>query len=238
MKKLLAVTLSALGGLALVLGGTGAGQASPVGAGAPSLPATFRGAVNGDHDQHSVHLQPGLVVVRARHSGSSNFIVNLRQPKPGESVRESTGPSVHLINHIGQYNGGSAGQVTEPGPYMLELSASGSYEVIVEQPPLSRVAAPEQHEFSGTGQQVTPVFVMPAGARRITFAHDGVASYGPNGLAQVFLLAMSGDTVSGESGRLFQHFGPYSGEVVLEVILEEAHIFHVFATGAWTLRID
>jgi hypothetical protein len=79
---------------------------------------------------------------------------------------------------------------------------------------------------------------MPAGAHRITFTHDGQASYGPNGLAQVWLYDMDGNTVSGEFGRLFNEFGPFQGTVELEIILEGPHIFEVDATGSWTLRID
>lgn len=200
--------------------------------------ATFRGTANGRDTRHTVDLHPGLVVVRARHAGSSNFILVTVLPKPGVDIRREYDEAIHLINHIGQYNGGAAGKVRKGGTYILDIQASGSYEIIVEQPPLTQVADEGQLEFSGTSQQVTPVVTIPAGSRRITFTHDGKASYGPNGLAQVWLYDMEGNTVAGESGRLFNEFGPFEGAVELEIILEGPHIFEVDATGSWSLRIE
>ncbi|MGH2586049.1 MAG: hypothetical protein ACRDJE_14140 [Dehalococcoidia bacterium] len=206
---------------------------------AQGTPATFRGTANGRDTSHSVDLQPGLVVVHGRHSGGRNFILSLVLPKPGVDIQREYEESVHIFNEIGQYNGGAAEKVPVAGTYILNLQASGSYEITIEQPPLSQMADPGQLEFSGEGHQVTPAVVLPGGTRRITFIHDGEASFGPRGLGQVFLLDMNGNTVSGDtSGRLFNEFGPFEGAVEVEIILEEPHIFHVDATGSWTIRID
>lgn len=224
--------------LAVVAGGgfeTRSANAAPV---TQNTPVTFRGAANGRDTRHTVDLRPGLVVVRARHAGSSNFILELILPRPGADIQWEYEEAVFLINDIGQYNGGAAGRVNKGGTYVLNIDASGSYEITVEQPPLSQAAAPGQLEFSGKGQQVTPVVTIPAGRRRITLTHDGHASYGPHGLVQVFFYDMDGNTVSGEFGRLFNEFGPFSGAVDLEIILDGPHLFHVLATGSWTLRIE
>ncbi len=201
--------------------------------------ATFRGTANGRDTSHTVDLRPGLVVVRARHAGSSNFILELVLPKPGVDIQREYDEAVYLINHIGQYNGGAAGKVRKGGTYTLDIQASGSYEIIVEQPPLTQIADEGQLEFSGKSQQVTPVFTMPAGARRITFTHEGDGVSGSRRpFAQVWLYDMEGNTVAGESGRLFNEFDPFEGTVELEIILDGPHIFEVDATGSWTLRIE
>jgi hypothetical protein len=102
------------------------------------------------------------------------------------------------------------------------------------------VAEEGQLEFSGSGQQVTPVFFMPAGARRITFIHDGGGVSGARrAYAEVRLFDMEGNAVSGDvAGRIFREFDAFEGAVELEVILEGPHIFEVDATGGWTLRIE
>ena len=231
MKRLLIAAFSVLAVAALGVTGSGAQTAH-----ARATPATFTGTANGVDRSHTIDLQEGLVVVHARHSGRGNFILSLVLPTPWEDIDRRYEDEVSLINRIGEYNGGAAGRVTVAGTYILDLRASGSYEITIEQPPLSELAAPEQLEFSGTGQQVTPVIELPAGLRRITFTHDGAA---PRRLGQVWLYDMAGNTVSGDLyGRLFNEQGPFEGTVELEVILEGPHLFHVSASGSWTLRID
>jgi hypothetical protein len=234
VRKLLITMLGALAVAALGVADLGIRPAH-----AQGTPVTFRGTANGRDTSHTVDLQPGLVVVRGRHSGQQNFILSLVLPKPGVDIQREYEESVSVFNEIGQYNGGAAEQVPVAGTYVLNLRASGSYEITIEQPPLSEVADPSQVEFSGSGHQVTPVVTIPAGAHRITFTHDGQASFGPRGLGQVWLHDMEGNTISGDIyGRIFNEFGPFEGSVDLEVILEGPHIFHVDATGSWALRID
>lgn len=233
MRTFLIKSTGLVAAVALVAAGLGAPPAS-----ADSPPQTFRGTANGRDRTHTIDLQPGLVVVRAKHSGATNFILVLILPKPGIDISREYDESIHLINEIGQYNGGAAGKVRKAGAYILDIQASGSYEIIVEQPPLSQVAEPGLLDFTGKGQQVTPVIMLPPGLHRISFTHDGVASYGPNGAAFVYLYDMNGNTVAGQSGRLFNERGPFTGEVTLEIILDGPHIFEVDATGSWTLRID
>lgn len=238
MRRFVLSTIAALALAALAASGleTRSTRAAPSSQGTP---VTFHGTANGRDTSHSVELQPGLVVVYGRHDGDRNFQLTLAIPRPGRDIWRERDEPIHIFNEAGRYDGAGAGTVDEAGTYVLALFASGSYEITVEQPPLSRMAEPGQMEFSGRGHQVTPAVVLPGGTRRITFTHDGEASHGPRGLGQLLLLDMNGNTVSGDvSGRLFNEFGPFEGTVEVEIILDEPHIFHVDATGSWTIRID
>jgi len=200
---------------------------------------TYSGTVKGRDISHTVDLRPGLVVVRARHAGGDNFQLTLALPRPGRDVWREREEAIPIFNEVGQFHGSGAGRIRTGGTYVLALFASGSYEITIEQPPLADVAAPDHTEFSGVGHQVTPVIIFSTGAHRIAFTHDGEARFGPRGLAQVWLLDLDGNEIGGDvSGRLFNEFGPYEGVVELEVVLEGPHIFHIRATGNWTLRID
>jgi len=202
---------------------------------AQETPVTFRGTANGRDTSHSVDLHQGLVVVHARHAGAQNFQLTLALPEPGQDVFRRRDEAISIFNEVGRYDGGSAGRVRKGGSYVLALYASGSYEITIEQPPLAEVAEPGQTEFSGSGHTVTPVLQIPAGTHRISFTHDGQASFGPRGLAQVWLLDMDGNEVG---GRLINEFGPFAGTVDLPIILEGPHIFHIDATGNWSIRLE
>jgi hypothetical protein len=232
MRRMLYAALTALTALSF-----GFSELRPAAAEEP--PVTVRGTANGRDTSHAVDLRPGLVVVRAKHSGSRNFIINLVLPIPGRDIRQGVDEGISLINAIGQYNGGAAGRVPKAGRYIVDMQASGSYEITIEQPPLSKAAEPGVLEFSGAGQQVTPVVMILAGVRRISFSHDGVNGRQLNGLAQVYFYDMEGRWVGGDIyGQLFRETGPFEGSVELEVILEGPHLFHVRASGGWTLRIE
>jgi hypothetical protein len=224
---------------ALIVVALVASALAPAPTSAQETPATFHGTANGRDTSHAVDLRAGLVVVRAKHGGSRNFIVNLVLPTPGRDIRQGVDEGISLINAIGRYDGGAAGRVPKAGRYVVDMQASGSYEITIEQPPLSQSAEPGVLEFSGTGQQVTPVVIIPAGARRISFTHDGVNGRQMNGLAQVYFYDMEGRWVGGDIyGQLFRESGPFAGSVELEVILEGPHLFHVRASGGWVLRIE
>jgi hypothetical protein len=226
MKTPRIIAVLAVAGM-LALAGVGAPKAS-----AQDAVPTFRGTANGRELRHTVDLQPGLVVVKAQHAGSTNFSLSLILPKPGVDIRHEYQEGIGLINVIGQYNGGAAARITKGGTYTLDLYASGSYQITVEQPGIDAPVV-EQAEFLGKGQQVTPVIAMPFGARTITFTHDGTSNF------QVWLYDMNGATVGGDySGRLVNVIGAYEGSITLEIVLDGPHLFHINADGNWTMRME
>jgi hypothetical protein len=88
-------------------------------------------------------------------------------------------------------------------------------------------AAPAQPiSFSGSGQQVTQPFTLPAAFTRVTLSHQGqrnfiVKAYHPNGRENLLANAIGG----------------YSGTALLEGTPGEALFLEVQADGAWTIEV-
>jgi hypothetical protein len=218
--------------------GGGDGDGAPGGSGAASSPeadaaetgevASFRGYANGAVQLGPVELETGLVVLRARHPGGGNFIVELILPKPGVDISQGYDMAATLINEIGQYNGGAATSLRKGGAYLLRVDARSSYEITVEQPSRAPAATAGQRTFSGQGQQVTPIFTLPGGRITVRMTHEGKGSF------QVWLYDLEGGDVG---GRLASAIGAAAQTAVIEV-LDGPHLFHVKADGDWTIAIE
>jgi hypothetical protein len=83
----------------------------------------FSGA--GDQVTPLFLLTPGLAVVRMTHSGSSNFIVWLKD--------EAATPIELLANEIGPYDGSTSVGIEAASWYLLDIDADGDWAVVVEQ---------------------------------------------------------------------------------------------------------
>jgi hypothetical protein len=131
--------------------------------GAPS----FRGAA-GKSIQGPVSLTAGMVVLRAQHNGPSNFGATLFLPNPDETVQQSYEAASYtdaslVYNEIGAYKGGSATLAGVPGDHYLAVTATGAFQISVEQPLPGNVTPVAQTTFTGRGKDVTPYFTLPAG---------------------------------------------------------------------------
>jgi hypothetical protein len=158
-----------------------AGQAPPV--------ESFRGSYNGWSSPAylgPVGLHAGLVVVRARHGGQSNFGASILTPKAG-SPFPRTGDryaeyewTTLLINSAGRYVGAAAAILPTDGDYFLEVGAAGAYEFVLEQPTPANVTPVLERTFTGEAQDVTPVFALDRGSYtvRVTSPADlGLAAW-------------------------------------------------------------
>lgn len=150
----------------LRLGAT-AVQAQPI-PGAPS----FRGAA-GNSVVGPVTLNAGVTVLRAQHNGTGNFVVNLAIPNAGYAPQDAfnqaqTTDNSLVYDIIGSYKGGAAALAAQNADYYLAVTASGAWQIAVEQPLPETVAPVEQTSFSLKGQDVTPYFTLPDGISQIT----------------------------------------------------------------------
>ncbi len=218
------------------------------GVGAPTThaqdaPNTFRGGA-GKAFHGPVELRAGLLILRARHSGTGNFTVSLELPKDG--VAPDQGWETHdlMINSIGQYNGASAIGVRQDGSYLIAVEqASGAYQITIEQPTDGPAETANQRDFDGKGQQVTPIFYLPAGTITVTLTHEGSTPTSFQNF-NIALFDMYGGAVQGDyAGRFLSVIGPYSGSVTLDIVIEGFYLFAVDHDGSntdgrWTIHVD
>jgi hypothetical protein len=129
--------------------------------GAPS----FKGAA-GVSIVGPVSLNAAVTVVRAQHNGNANFSVELFVPAPGETPQESAtladySDAFLVFDLIGAVKPATALVTTVPGDHYLQVTASGAWQISVEQP-LPAVLTPKlQTSFSGRGTDVSPYFILP-----------------------------------------------------------------------------
>lgn len=87
-----------------------------------SVPLTLSG--NGQKVSEIFYLENGLRRIEMKHDGSSNFIVWLI---------DDQGNKIDLLaNEIGSFEGSKAIGITNPGTYMLDISADGNWEISIE----------------------------------------------------------------------------------------------------------
>jgi len=164
------------GVLAFAAMGTRIGEVQAQEPGVAPTVATFRGSHNSFSTAEvvgPVPLHAGLVVLRARHGGTSNFSASLVTADPGKAPEDSYDNRYLMINEIGRYNGASATLLAEDGEYYILVGAGGTYEFQIEQPLSDNVTPVDQRRFEGNGQQVTPVFALPPGTYTLRGTSDG-----------------------------------------------------------------
>jgi hypothetical protein len=75
-------------------------------------------------------LDPGLVVLKVTHDGSSTFVVALIDSQ-GNQVVDSSG-GAPLINELGPFDGSVAVRIERRGEYLLDVTADGNWSVSIE----------------------------------------------------------------------------------------------------------
>ena len=179
---------------------------TPVTTTAPPEPITFDQTGSGDSVIRDVFIDSYYNVITLSHDGDSNFIVR------GHC---DDGSSELLVNEIGPYNGTVLlGTVS---PYMLEIKADGNWSVHVE----TIVGDHTSTSFSGTGDFVTTVIMPKTKIFKIT--HDGESN---------IIVRQHSDE---GTELLVNEIGPYSGEVVSRISVDQASLFEVIADGNWTI---
>jgi hypothetical protein len=174
------LVISMIAALAMSLWVAGPAHAQEPEPGEAPVLATFRGSYNGwstSKVEGPVSLQAGLVVVRARHGGNSNFGLTLVTADPGKAPEDSYENRYLMINAIGRYDGAAATLLTEAGDYYLLIGAAGAYEFTLEQPVPDNVTPVDERSFDGAGQQVTPVFALEAGTYTVRGTSNGDGNF-------------------------------------------------------------
>lgn len=179
-----------------------------------TAPETQSFSGNGQEVREGVSIQGGLTVVRATHSGESNFQVSLANDSEFDDI---------FINAIGDFDGAQANLI-DAGEFILDVNADGNWEIDLEQP-RSGQGESLPTSFSGNGPEVVGP-VQFAGTGIATGEHNGESNF------QVEIYPMTGSFAE----IVFNEIGSFEGETTYS--FDKVGWIDVNADGNWTVELE
>jgi hypothetical protein len=164
----------------------------------------------------SVRLPAGPVVVQARHTGSSNFVVELSGPGGREL----------LVNEIGPYRGAAVTDAAGAGRYRAAVTADGSWTLELLRPTTAGLRS-VLGRFAGTGSTVVGVRSRADRELVVTSTHRGESNF------VVYLIGFG--SVTGRE-LVVNEIGRYRGQALVDVP-RGTLLLWVQADGPWTVRL-
>lgn len=145
----------------------------------PGAP-TFKGAAGDNLIVGPISLNAGVTVLRAQHNGTTNFVVNMFVPHGGEDAAAANAiadfdESAQPFDLIGAVKSNAAVLVGMPGDHYLAVTASGAWQISVEQPLPENVTTVQKTSFQGKGEDVSPYFILPNGISTIALQTTSTA---------------------------------------------------------------
>jgi PKD repeat protein len=196
---------------------------------AAALPRTFSGT--GDFVTPVFALQEGLATFEIRHTGQSNFIVEL-DDAGGHWV-------ALLVNEIGNYSGTTLVGVTaggfgaSPGGHLLKVTADATWTITVRQSVYVFGPLPPR-DYGGVGDSVTLPFELSEGLATFDIHHTGQSNF------SVELYDAGGNWLD----LLANEIDDYSGTALVGVQAGSpvgaspgVHVLAVTADGSWTIAV-
>ncbi|MGH2554365.1 MAG: hypothetical protein ACRDHO_01420 [Actinomycetota bacterium] len=160
------------------------------------------------------------LVVTGRHSGSSNFIVEL----------VAGGDSILLFNEIGTFREQTAVAEIEAKAYRVRVDADGTWRLRFEQPVPTAGAKEIPGTLRGKGAKVVPIQTLEDIQPTVAASHSGEANF-------IVTLIGYGD-LRGEI-LVFNEIGEFQGETIVDEELAPAgYLLYVQADGTWRLRFS
>ncbi|WP_423995940.1 hypothetical protein [Halorubrum trapanicum] len=179
-----------------------------------TAPETQSFSGSGQEVRQGISIQGGLTVVRATHSGESNFQVSLANDSEFND---------NFINVIGDFDGAQADLIKE-GEYILEVNADGNWEIDLEQP---RSGEGESLPTSFSGSSPDVVGPVQFGGTGVAIGeHDGESNF------QVQIYPMTGSF--GEV--VFNEIGSFEGETTYS--FDTIGWVDINADGNWSVELE
>ncbi len=171
----------------------------------------------GDWVSDRFDLAGGVVTLTMRHDGSRHFSV---------VVQDEEGNHKGLAaNVVGRYKGGRL-LALDQGAYVLGVTASGPWQIVVEQC-RARVGHAIPFSRRGTGDAALGPLQLSAGHIRVDLTHQG---------QKHFAVALY-DGTRGRIGLLANAVGSYSGSHVQRISGEGIYYLDIQADQLWTVDV-
>lgn len=153
------------------------------------------------------------------YSGQGNFQIWLL---------DNNGQKVELlVNEIGSFNGAKAVGIDSKGTYLLDISADSQWSVKIEQPrPITASSIPKT--FTGVGQQVSELVMIPKGLATFRMTHNGSSNF------QVWLLDDNGQSVE----LLVNEIGSFNGSKAVGIENTGIYLLDISADGNWSISVE
>lgn len=174
---------------------------------------------NGQTATDPFELETGLAIARMSYQGDRNFIVQILDEN-GSRAGQS------LANMIGSFEGSQAIQ-TKAGQHILDVQASGPWEITIEQPRYT--SALQMTNIEGVGQTATDPFQLSGGLTTFNMTHQGSRNF------IVSLLNKDGARVG---TGLVNEIGPFEGSKAIRVPKDDIYLLDIQADGPWSIQVE
>ncbi|MGE7932090.1 hypothetical protein [Viridibacillus arvi] len=164
----------------------------------------------GDTGTKKFKLKDGFVIIKAKHTGGSNFAVKL--------LDENANPLELVVNEIGNYEGSQIYNVTA-GNYLFDITASGNWSIQMSQFVPSKIA-----NVNAQGRGDSVVFMnLESGANTFNFTHNGQSNFAVK---------------ANDTNLLVNEIGSYKGSTIQKVEDSGVYYFNITADGNWTMKAE
>jgi hypothetical protein len=170
-------------------------------------------------------LESGLAVCKMTHQGQGIFFVTLLLVE--DLDKQGRRAEYGLADEFGKTSVSNAVSIAPTGWYILQVQADGPWEVTIEQPRPS--SAPQKTSFSGSDNDVTPLFELSSGLKRVSMTHEGQGHF------FVELLDKEGRDVAWALG---DEYGPAKISSTVTIPQDDIYLFMVEADGPWTIDVE
>ena len=163
-------------------------------------------------------LTGGVALFSFRYSGGADFKAVLL---------DSTGRQVDVLADVNTSVSGSTAAGVDDGQYVVNVEASGAWEIDVEQD-VPAVLPYTPLSFTGNGPEATEFFQSPGKNTAFQMNFTGSGNFTVN------LLDSTGEVIN----TVADAPGPYSATVSLPLAAGVSYLIDVEAVGPWTVTLD
>jgi hypothetical protein len=163
-------------------------------------------------------LEEGLTFAEVNYTGSNNFIVKM--------LSVDSDNTEYIANEIDDYNGKKVFKVRNSGKFVLDVTATGSWDIEFEQPQ-DITSGQNTNSLTGNGDTISDFIEMDEGFYKFETSHNGDSNF------IVQIVDLNGDT----EAYITNEIGDYEGTKG-NYIDNGIYLFSINADGNWNIDFE